>query len=295
VALARKGADLVVADLNRDGLTKVLKEVESAGRKGLAVETDVTKPEAVQNLYDKSISEMGRVDILVNNAGVHMAGPVEKTPLQDWQWITDVNLWGVIHGIHVFLPHMLERGSGHIVNIASISGLAGGVDGSIPYTMTKFAVVGLSEGLAVYLREKGIGVTAVCPGPVSTNIFESQRLIPTGDGLDEARRDFLKILQTRFKAGESLTPSGGQGGTGSEAAATVITPQAIAEGVVSAIEENRFLVVLPDELMEMVKLRSQDMEEFITEQGRKREERDRFLKGIFMQMVKKRSLESPAK
>ena len=283
IALARKGADMVVADLNRDGLTEVLKEVEGAGQMGLAVETDVTKPEAVQKLYELSISEMGRVDILVNNAGVHMASPVEKTPIRDWQWITDVNLWGVIHGIHFFLPHMLERGSGHIVNTASIAGLAGGLDGSIPYTMTKFAVVGLSEGLAVYLREKGIGVTAVCPGPVNTDILANQRFIPVGDGLDEARRDFLKALQTRFKAGESLDPSGGRRGT-------VIAPQSIAEGVVRAIEKNRFLVVMPGEVMETIKQRSQDMERFIELQSRKREERDMFLKGIFTQMAKEKGL-----
>jgi NAD(P)-dependent dehydrogenase (short-subunit alcohol dehydrogenase family) len=288
IALARKGADVVVADLSRDGLVEVLKEVEGAGQRGLAVETDVTKPEAVQNLYELSISEMGRVDILVNNAGVHMAGPVEKTPIGDWQWITDVNLWGVIHGIHFFLPHMLRRGNGHIVNTASIAGLAGGLDGSIPYTMTKFAVVGLSEGLAVYLRQKGIGVTAICPGLVSTNILANQRLIPVGDGLDEARRDFLKALQTRFRAGNPLDPSGSQ-------EETVISPQSIGEGVVHAIEKNRFLVVMPDQVMETIKQRSQDMEGFIDRQSRKREDRERFLKGIFTQMAKEKAFEDPAK
>ena len=151
LALAREGADVVLADLNRDGLTEVRAEIEKLGRTGLAIPADVTKLNDIQNLYDRSISEMGRVDILMNNAGVHMSGPVEKTAVDDWKWIVDINLWGVVNGIHVFLPHMLERSSGHIVNTASSAGLAGALDRSIPYTMTKFAVVGLSEGLAVYL------------------------------------------------------------------------------------------------------------------------------------------------
>ena len=145
IALAREGADVVLADLNREGLTEVRGEIEKLGRRGLAIPADVTKLNDIQNLYDRSISEMGRVDILMNNAGVHMSGPVEKTTIDDWKWIVDINLWGVVNGIHVFLPHMLERGNGCVVNTASSAGLVGALDISIPYTMTKFAMVGLSE------------------------------------------------------------------------------------------------------------------------------------------------------
>ena len=125
LALAREGADLVLADLNRDGLAEVRSEIEAMGRRGLAIPADVTKLKDLQNLYNQSISEMGPVDILVNNAGVHMTGPVDKMTIDDWKWIVDINLWGVVNGINVFLPHMLDRGSGYIVNTASSAGLAG--------------------------------------------------------------------------------------------------------------------------------------------------------------------------
>jgi len=283
LALAKEGADLVLADLNSDGMAEVLKEIKGVGRRGLSVPTDVTKVRDVQNLYDRSISEMGRVDILMNNAGVHLIGPVEKTTLDDWKWIIDINLWGVIHGIHVFLPHMLERGSGHMVNTASIAGLAGSLDASIPYTATKFAVVGLSEGLAVSLRGKGIGITALCPGLVTTNIMSSQRFIASGDGLDQSRQDLLKIIEANFKTGklpDFIPPS---------PLTEVTSPDRIAEGVVRAIRENIFLVVIPEEVLDLVKERTQDMEAFIHRQAQMRAGVDKLLDSVYTQMAKAKS------
>ncbi len=255
LALAKEGADVVLADLNCDGLTKVRGEIEKLGRTGLAIPADVTKLNDIQNLYDRSISEMGRVDILMNNAGVHMSGPVEKTPVDYWKWIVDINLLSVVNGIHVFLPHMLERSSGYIVNTASSAGLAGDLDRSIPYTMTKFAVVGLSEGLAVYLRDKGIGVTVICPGLVSTNIAASQRFTPVGDGHDESRRELLKAFEVNSKQGKfpdfvsDLISS--LDSPVAAALASVISPERVAEETIRAIRENTFLVVLPGELMSL--------------------------------------------
>ncbi len=283
LALAREGADVVVADLNDAGLTEILKEIERLGRRGLAVSTDVARLPDVQNLFHQSISEMGRVDILMNNAGVHMMGNVEKVTIEDWKWIIDINLWGVIHGIHVFLPHLLERGSGHIINTASLAGLAGGLDGSIPYTTTKFAVVGLSEGLAVYLRGKGIGVTALCPGLVSTNIMNGQRFIPTGDGLDQSRQDLLKILAENFKDGKlpDFVPK--------SALTTVVSPDRIAAEVVRAIRENIFLVVMPEEVRELISQRAQNMETFINQHAQMRAEMETLLNLVFTQMAKAKS------
>ena len=288
IALAREGADVVLADLNRDGLTEVRGEIEKLGRRGLAIPADVTKLNDIQNLYDRSISEMGRVDILMNNAGVHMSGPVEKTTIDDWKWIVDINLWGVVNGIHVFLPHMLERGNGCVVNTASSAGLVGALDGSIPYTMTKFAMVGLSEGLAVYLRDKGIGVTVICPGLVGTNIAANQRFIPVGDGHDESRRELLKVFEMNFKQGKfpdfvsDLISS--RGGPAAAALPSVISPERVAEETIRAIRENTFLVVLPGELMEFVKQRSQDMEGYIRRAAQMRAEQDKFFEAIFTHM-----------
>jgi len=260
VALAKEGADLVLADVNDDRLEQARKEIAGLGRKTLAVHTDVSKLKDVQNLFDRSVAEMGRVDILMNNAGVHMTGPVEKIPIADWEWILGINLWGVIHGISVFLPHMLERGTGHIINTASIAGLLGVADPSIPYTTTKFAVMGLSESLAVYLRMKGIGVTVICPGLVQTNIAEGARRIPVGDGLDALREAFYEAFQR------------GERPEFAQLEVEILEPEVVANLAVRAVKENRFLVCSHANTEEMVMQRGQDIEGLIEQRARERAE-----------------------
>ena len=260
VALAKAGANLVLADINDGRLEEARTEIAGLGREALAVHTDVSKLEDVQELFEKAVAQMGRVDILMNNAGVHMSGPVEKTPIADWEWILGINLWGVIHGINVFLPHMLERGSGHIINTASLAGLLGVADPSIPYTTTKFAVMGLSESLAVYLRMKGIGVTVVCPGLVQTNIAEDARRIPVGDGLDPLREAFYQA----FKRGER--PEFAQ------LEVEILEPEVVADLVVRAVKENTFLVCSHANTDELVMQRARDIEGLIEQRARERVE-----------------------
>ena len=247
IALAREGTDLVLADVNDDRLEEDRKEIAALGRRALAVHTDVSKLQDVRNLFDRSISEMGRVDILMNNAGVHLLGPAEKISIADWQWIVGINLWGVVYGIHVFLPHMLERGSGHIVNTASMSGLIG-AESSIPYVGTKFAVVGMSECLAAYLRPKGIGVTVLCPGFVATNIVEHERLVPFEDGFDDARQAFLEDVKRGEWSRFGALPGG------------VVSPEQVAEKVVHAVKANTFLVYTHPGHKEAVVGKAQDPE-----------------------------------
>jgi NAD(P)-dependent dehydrogenase (short-subunit alcohol dehydrogenase family) len=244
IALAREGADLVLADVNDDRLEEVRKEIAALGRKGVAVHTDVSKLEDVRKLFDRSMSEMGRVDILMNNAGVHLTGAAEKIPIADWEWMVGINFWGVVYGINVFLPHMLERGSGHIVNTGSISGLIGS-ESSISYVATKFAVVGMSESLVAYLRPKGIGVTVVCPGSVATHIFEHERVVPFGDGFDDEREAFYKTLD---QGGWSRLPW------------LVVSAEEVAEKVVHAVKENVFLVYTQPGFKEMIVKKAQDPE-----------------------------------
>jgi NAD(P)-dependent dehydrogenase (short-subunit alcohol dehydrogenase family) len=283
VELAREGASLVLADLNDDGLKEVGSEIEALGRSVLAVETDVSKLESVQNLYDRSLAAMGRVDILMNNAGVHIVGPIEHTSIDDWKWIIDVNLWGVIYGIKVFLPHMLERESGHIVNTASVAGLAGGLD-AIPYTATKFAVVGISEGLAVSLNKRGIGVTAVCPGLVGTNIIGSQRLIPSGDGLDQARATLFDILNNDFKQAklpELLAASDDADVELRE----IIKPIEVAKATIRAIKESTFLVLTHPAINEILKRRTEDIEDYIAGLAQAGAEREQVMNEILTQLA----------
>ncbi len=229
LALAREGADVVLADVNDQRLDEARAEITGTGRRALAVHADVSRLADVEALAQRAIGEMGRVDILMNNAGVHVTGPVEKIPVGDWEWIVGANLWGPIHGVRTFLPHMLTRGNGYIVNTASMAGLVG-LEPSIPYTVTKFAVVGLSQALAAYLRPKGIGVSVLCPGFVATRITEHERLTPYDDGMDETRRSFFRALADGDWSRMAAAPGG------------VVTAESVAQKVVAAIKANTFLI-----------------------------------------------------
>jgi len=271
LALAREGADIVLSDIDRDGLEQVRAEIESLGRKAVTVRADVSKLADIENLFAASIAAMGRVDILMNNAGVHMMGPIENITLADWEWIVGINVWSVIYGIHVFLPHMLERGSGYIVNTGSMAGLNPVGEASIPYAATKCAVVGISEGLAGYLRPKGIGVTVVCPSFVQTNIGKGGRFVPSRDGLDELRDTLYHTF------GEEATPE--QVALLSQMLQSeIVSAESVAEKVAQAIKDNKVRVLTHSDSQESVTRRAVDIEGVIDEYV----ERDR----EFQEMVK---------
>src|SRR5438067_2746036 len=173
LALARRGADVVLADVNVARLDEARAAVEALGRRALAVRCDVARDDDVERLARTAIGEMGQVDVLMNNAGVVLCGALEDIPVADWQWEFDVNVFGVVRGVRAFLPHMLARGSGYVVNTASMAGLFALTGPGAPYVASKFAVVGLSEALALYLRPRGLGVSVLCPGAVDTNLGEN--------------------------------------------------------------------------------------------------------------------------
>jgi len=272
VALAQEGADIVLADVNDERLAEVKGEIEALGRRALTVHTDVSKLEAIQSLFDQSISEMGRVDILMNNAGVHLTGPIEKISIDDWEWIIGINLWSVIYGIHVFLPHMLERGSGHIVNTASIAGLVGWKDPSIPYTATKFAIVGVSEGLAASLKNRGIGVTVVCPDIVRTNIESSSRFIMAEDGLDSARKKLLQELHEGSQEFLDLLAS---------LQVIVLKPEEVAATVVDAVKRGTCLVMPHPGTKETMLQRTLDFDGMIAEAASQQKVREDLIRTVF--------------
>jgi NAD(P)-dependent dehydrogenase (short-subunit alcohol dehydrogenase family) len=173
--LIAQGMRVVIADVERGALERASVEIGAA-----AVLTDVSSRESVQALADEVLRRFGRVDVVCNNAGVGSMANIAAMKTSDWTWFLNVNLWGVIHGIDVFLP-ILSRNEGgaHIVNTASVGGLST-MSGLGGYCATKFAVVGLSETLAQELAESGskVGVTILCPGPVRTNIKASTRNRP---------------------------------------------------------------------------------------------------------------------
>jgi len=169
LALAREGADVIIADVVSDTYN-VAKEIESLGRRSAAIECDVTKWKDVQNVVDKTIEMFGRIDILVNNAGISHVALIEEVSPEDFDRLMNVNAKGAFLFCKAVVPHMKKQKYGRIVNIASAAGLVG-IGALTSYSMSKFAVVGLMQALARELGEYNINVNAVCPGIVFTDMW----------------------------------------------------------------------------------------------------------------------------
>jgi len=177
---AQLGMKVVLAGINADNLAIAEEKLKSTGATLLSVRTDVSKREDVEALAQKTLDTFGAVHLLVNNAGVGAGTTVWESTWEDWEWVVDVNLWGVIYGVKVFTPIMLAQDDeSHIVNVASIAGLAPGHP-CTPYQVTKYAVVGLTENLYLSLAEHTSKVKAsvLCPGWVKTGILKSDRNRP---------------------------------------------------------------------------------------------------------------------
>jgi NAD(P)-dependent dehydrogenase (short-subunit alcohol dehydrogenase family) len=173
--LHRRGADVAIADINEARLAQTVAELSGEGRPALGRRCDVTSDTDVAALRDDVLDRFGHVDVLCNNAGVAVLGPPEGVPMDDWEWILQVNVLGLVRGVRVFVPAMLERGRGHVVNTASIAGTWAYSWDAAPYITSKFAAYGFSEALARRLKPHGIGVSVLCPGLVSTNLAETAR------------------------------------------------------------------------------------------------------------------------
>lgn len=169
-ALAAAGAEVVCADIDLDAATAV---AEPLGAR--AVRLDVTDAEAVAAVVADVAARHGGIDYLFNNAGITFGGETEQLTLEQWNAVIDVNLRGVVHGVHAAYPRMVERGRGHIVNTASMGGLmAAGMITS--YVATKHAVVGLSLALRSEAAAKGVDVTVVCPAAIETPLLEKGQI-----------------------------------------------------------------------------------------------------------------------
>jgi NAD(P)-dependent dehydrogenase (short-subunit alcohol dehydrogenase family) len=175
-AFARLQANVVVVDIQGVRAEEVAAELRLTGAQASAHEVDVRDPEAVERMAVEVFRRHRRVDVLVNNAGVAHSALVQETTLEDWHWVIDTNLWGVIHGVHSFVPRMIDQGGrSHMVNVASVAGLVG-VPSLAPYCASKFAVVGMSESLGAELAPYGIRVSTICPGVVATDIIRAARI-----------------------------------------------------------------------------------------------------------------------
>lgn len=194
--LATRGADLAICDVDEAGLKETVDRAIALGRRVHAARVDVSDVGQMRSFADAALGALGRIDIVVNNAGIAVGGLFVEVPLQEWENVVGINLMGVIHGCHVFVPQMLEQGTGgHIVNVASMAGYIAG-PGMASYCTTKFGVVGFSESLRAELSPHGIGVTAICPGIINTPIVRSSRAYGTS-ALEENRERGIRLFERR--------------------------------------------------------------------------------------------------
>jgi NAD(P)-dependent dehydrogenase (short-subunit alcohol dehydrogenase family) len=242
LALARAGCDIALADVNVARLEATSQEIAACGRRVLAVHCDVAQDADVEQLARRVDGELGPPGIVMNNAGVVLRGALEQIGMPDWQWCFGINVFGVIRGVHAFLPGMIERRHGYIVNTGSMAGLVALTGEGAPYVASKFAVVGLTEALALYAHQFGIGVSLLCPAGVRTNLAETGRSIAM---TPERERSETRMAQTI------------QGGS-------EVEPEVIADLVLEAIRDERFLI-LPDAVQAgVVRHRAQDINAFVS-------------------------------
>jgi short-subunit dehydrogenase len=175
LAFAGRGAKVALVDIDAARLGRVAAVISSrGGGEAPTYVADVASAEHVAELVARVTREHQLVDVLVNNAGVAVVAPFAETRSEDLDWIVGVNVWGALRLTRAWLPGMLARGSGHIVVVASLAGLVG-APGMVAYSTTKFALVGFAESLRLELDGTGVGVTAVCPGYVRTNLSRVTR------------------------------------------------------------------------------------------------------------------------
>jgi NAD(P)-dependent dehydrogenase (short-subunit alcohol dehydrogenase family) len=172
---ARRGARVAIADINLAGAQETAAAISTAGGEAAAFACDVTREDSVGDVAGEAERRLGEIDIVMNNVGVILNGNPEDIPTAEWRRIVDLNLFSVVHSNQVFLPKMIARGRGHIVNTASFAGLYPYAANRIPYVASKAAVVAMSESLALYLRPLGVRVSCLCPGPVATGVMNSMK------------------------------------------------------------------------------------------------------------------------
>jgi NAD(P)-dependent dehydrogenase (short-subunit alcohol dehydrogenase family) len=248
---ARLGMKLVLADVQQDALDKAQAELEAQGAQVLAVRCDVRKAEQVQALADATMRKFGAVHLVFNNAGVGAGGLIWENSIADWEWVLGVNLWGVIHGVRIFTPLMLECAKkeagyeGHIVNTASMAGLLNAPNMGI-YNVSKHAVVSLSETLYhdLQLIKAPVGASVLCPYFVPTGIAQSHRNRPD----DVKEEGSATLSQIAAQAVSDKAVSSGK-----------VTAAQVAERTFEAIREGRFYIYSHPQALGNVQTRMEDI------------------------------------
>ncbi|MBF8188499.1 SDR family NAD(P)-dependent oxidoreductase [Nonomuraea sp. K274] len=238
---AAEGMTLMLADVDHGGLAETAALARET--KVLTQITDVSDASAVAHLANRCFGELGAVHVLCNNAGVFQGGHMWTRTEEDFAWLLGVNLWGVLHGIHEFVPRMIEQdGEGHVVNTVSMDGLFA-PPGAGGYAVTKHAALAASQALAHDLAAAGskLRVTALCPGPVRTRIGDSSRLRPPSL-VTTPTQDEVDALEA---VGRSVADG--------------IEPAEVADLAVAAIRDERFLVLTDPQYAARLRLRTETL------------------------------------
>jgi len=245
---AQEGMNVVLSGINMDNLLKAEAKLKATGANLLCVRTDVSKREDMEVLAQKTIDAFGAVHLLVNNAGVGAGTSPWESTWEDWEWVINVNLWGVLHGVKIFTPIMLAQDTeAHIVNVASVAGLLSSHPSS-PYQVTKHAVVSLSESLyyALAERKSKLKVSVLCPGWVKTSILKSGRnrpaeltVTPVKGSMRREDLEAYRRMEAALEAGMSI--------------------EELADHVFRAIREEQFYVLSHPEHMAEIQERMENI------------------------------------
>jgi NAD(P)-dependent dehydrogenase (short-subunit alcohol dehydrogenase family) len=244
---AREGMKLVLADIEEDALRRVEQEFRKAGVPVLAIRTDVSRSHDVERLAEKTLATFGAVHVVCNNAGVAPGGVVWESSVADWEWVLGVNVWGIIHGVRVFVPIMLRQDTPcHVVNTASVAGLLS-VPGMGIYCVSKHAVVTLSECLHHDLAQRGskIGVSLLCPAFVPTGILDSERNRPA------LLRNASRARTPEDQAREDQMRHAVQSGR--------VSAEMVAEMVLDGIRQERFYIFTHPRIKAAIRARMEDV------------------------------------
>ncbi|CAB4799062.1 MAG: SDR family NAD(P)-dependent oxidoreductase [Actinobacteria bacterium] len=238
-AFADVGMKIVLADVEAAALEVAAEELRSSGADVFAVTADVAQAADVDRIGAAAMDVFGALHVACNNAGVSGGGLSWEIDLETWRWILDVDLWGVIHGVHTFTPLIIASGGGHIVNTASMAGLTSN-PGMGPYNVAKHGVVTLSETLSVELQmtHPEVGVSVLCPGWVRTRINESERNRPDLVGVEEVEETDAGLLAMKEMVNTWIAEG--------------LQPAHVASLVIEAMRENRFYVLTHPEWQGMI-------------------------------------------
>ncbi|HTB42933.1 MAG TPA: SDR family NAD(P)-dependent oxidoreductase [Acetobacteraceae bacterium] len=244
-ALAEAGANVVMADIQKDAVEQAAHRLSGTNKRVMPVRIDVTQEQSVLDALAQAERNFGKLHIACNNAGVPMHGTrLTDVPRDDWEFVIGVNMWGVIHGIRHFVPAILKHGEeGHVVNTGSVAGFQNrrGTNQG-PYSMSKFAVVSLSEALEHELEGTNVGVSVLCPGPINTKLARGARNRPPHMGGPQIRANDEATLAERL-------------------AATGLDPMKVGERVVDAIQTKTFYAFVSAVPADVIKARHRRIEE----------------------------------